>query len=127
MKKILITGGTGFIGQNLCEYLSPRYQIFAPSHKELDLTDSEKVENYISLKKIQVIINAAVTDEFETNLRMFFNIARCENFVEKIIHLDPALNTTKLLKLYVLGNQNSAKESPRKVMDFINIFVPATF
>ena len=39
MKNILITGGSGFIGKNLREQLQGKYNIYAPSHSELELLD----------------------------------------------------------------------------------------
>jgi len=37
--KILITGGSGFIGKNLVESLSRKYDIDAPAHSDLDFLD----------------------------------------------------------------------------------------
>ena len=36
-KKILITGGSGFIGKNLSEFLSQEYQVVSPASKVLNL------------------------------------------------------------------------------------------
>ena len=38
--KILITGGSGFIGRSLIKAFKEDYDVFAPSSKELDLTNS---------------------------------------------------------------------------------------
>lgn len=94
---ILLTGGSGFIGRNLIELLGKKYTIFAPSHKELELLDTEAVKNYIKSHKIDSIIHAAnrgggrdtkdMANVVEYNTRMFFNIARNSAFVKKIIHL----------------------------------------
>ena len=42
-KRILFTGGTGFIGRNLLPDLRGKYQVEAPRRQELDLKDSEAV------------------------------------------------------------------------------------
>ena len=47
MKKILITGSSGFIGRNLTENLQKTYEVLAPSRKELNLLEQENVESYL--------------------------------------------------------------------------------
>jgi len=60
MKKILITGGTGFIGKNIHEsYLKDKYQLFAPKRQELDCSDEDSVENYFKHNSFDVVIHSA--------------------------------------------------------------------
>ena len=40
-KKILLTGGNGFIGKNILEILSTKYEIIAPKREELELALGE--------------------------------------------------------------------------------------
>jgi len=95
---IFITGSNGFIGSHLREYLTSTYQsynLFTPSSKELDLYDENQVDNYILDNKIDIIIHLAnrgggrdtldMKNVTEYNLRLFFNIAKHENNVKKII------------------------------------------
>lgn len=118
----LITGASGFIGRNLCQYLSPKYRIFAPSHKELDLLDAEKVRRYIGKNKIKIIIHSANTgggrdtlrlpNVIETNLRMFFNIARNASLVEKIINFGSGAEYDKSRPLVKIGEEEFDKRVP---------------
>jgi len=97
MKKILITGGKGFIAKNLQEHFSQIFCVDAPAKQELDLLDSEAVFRYIREKKFDVIIHAATYDAapknsnkdpskvLENNLRMFFNITRCRDWFDKLV------------------------------------------
>ena len=57
--KILITGGSGFIGRNLIKGLNKDYDVFSPTSKELDLTNSDAVEFYLRNKYFDYIIHTA--------------------------------------------------------------------
>ena len=89
-RNILITGSTGFIGRNLKEQLGEKYNLFTPSHSELELTNSESVKNYFENHHIDVVIHCATAGSgfkrgrmggevqqpeiVKQNLQMFFNI-----------------------------------------------------
>ena len=84
--RILLTGGSGFIGRNLHEYLSRNHEVLAPSHAELDLTDPRALDAWFSEHKVDVVVHGAVrpghrnaadpSHQLWTNLRMFFGIVR---------------------------------------------------
>lgn len=93
---ILLTGGSGFIGRNIREsYLSEKYNIVAPSHKNLDLLDEGSVLNFFQNNDIDIVIHSAVkpghrnsknTDSlFYTNTRMFCTLERCCSYYKKMI------------------------------------------
>jgi GDP-L-fucose synthase len=98
MKKILITGGGGFIAQNIYGNLRENYDVISLNREELDLLNSSKVSEYIKQKKIDIVIHSATYDAapkhstkdpakvLENNLKMFFNISRCKNYFEKMIY-----------------------------------------
>jgi UDP-glucose 4-epimerase len=93
--KIFITGGAGFVGRNLTEFLSPRHTVFAPTHAELDLLDEEKVREFLKKHTPDVVIHCAnigatrKTDSLpiivDHNVRMFLNLARQEQYYERMI------------------------------------------
>ena len=95
--KILITGGSGFIGKNLVEFLGQKYEVAAPSHRELELLDESAVDRYLKLRKFDVVIHAAnipcsrkIKDPKNVavgNLKMFFNIVRSRSHFSKMIFL----------------------------------------
>jgi len=89
---VLITGSKGFIGHHLTSVFLKKYNLFAPSHRQLDLLDDHAVLKYIKGHAIDVIIHCAVTDgnkpeAFGQNLRMFFNIVRCKQYYTRLIHI----------------------------------------
>lgn len=95
-KKILLTGGHGFIGKNILEsFLSEKYDITAPSSQSLNLIDEEEVETFFKDKHFDVIIHAAVkpthrnakdfNNLFYSNTRMFFNLERQDTHYDKML------------------------------------------
>ncbi len=94
--KVLLTGGSGFIGRNIAEYLGGRYSIIAPSSGELDLLDQDCVGEYLRAGGFDVIVHAATTrsnrrtgaaaDLLERNCRMYFNLAHHRSLFGKMLH-----------------------------------------
>ncbi|MDD4005088.1 MAG: NAD(P)-dependent oxidoreductase [Elusimicrobiaceae bacterium] len=107
MKNILVTGASGFVGRNLVEQFSglPRYaggySIAAPSHRELDLADSECVAAYLKARRFDAVIHCAIkpghrnapdlTGLYYQNTRMFLNLLRGLDSCGKIIWLGSGL------------------------------------
>lgn len=98
MKKILLTGGTGFIGRNLLESsLAEKYELRAPKRLELDLSDEDAVRDFFRKNEFDAVIHSAVkpahraakdkSDIFLANARMFFTIVRNRGSFGKLIHL----------------------------------------
>ena len=59
MKKILLTGGSGFIGKNILEsFLVEKYELIAPSSHELDLLDTDCVNKFFKGKEFDIILHA---------------------------------------------------------------------
>jgi nucleoside-diphosphate-sugar epimerase len=93
---ILITGGNGFVGKNLIKKLKTKHQIFSPTSKELDLTDSVKVDEYLRNKYFDYVIHCAVSggrrnkvdSPYTTydNLLMFFNLLKNQDRFGKLIN-----------------------------------------
>lgn len=96
MKKVLITGSSGFIGRNLKEQLSNKYEVFSPIRNELDLLNQEMVREYLKKHSFDIIIHSANTNDrkyelteydiLNQNLQMFYNLETCSELYEKMYY-----------------------------------------
>ncbi len=94
--RILITGGSGFIGRNLAEQLAGTYEVSAPSSSELDLLNEQAVRECLDAHHFDVVVHTATTrsnrrlaappDLLDRNCRMFFNLLRNQGRFGKMIH-----------------------------------------
>jgi UDP-glucose 4-epimerase len=94
---IFLTGGSGFIGRNIVESLSDKYEILSPGHGRLDLTDDVAVRDFFRSNKIDTVIHSATkpghrnaadpTGLVYANTRMFLNIMRNKDSFGKLIYL----------------------------------------
>jgi GDP-L-fucose synthase len=83
--RILLTGGSGFIGRNLWERLESRFDVLAPSRGELDLLDAGRVKTWLDAHPVDAIVHSATIpghrnappakDLALKNLRIFFHLA----------------------------------------------------
>lgn len=121
-KRLFITGTKGFIGRNLTEFFTDKYHLFIPSHRELELLNADKVRHYIIANKINYIIHTANvggerTDRDKrnivyTNLRMFFNIARNEQYIQKIIYIGSGAEYDKSRPLKNISEEDFDERVP---------------
>lgn len=128
VKKILITGASGFIGKNLKEAFSSGYNLLRPSHKKLDLLDTKKVYQYLVANKPDCIIHTSfigVSRNFKTkgniiypNLRMFLNLLKGEKFFKKMILLGSGAEYDKSRSLIKVKEKEFGQSIPQDQYGF---------
>lgn len=87
--RILLTGGSGFIGRNLLETLRNKHEVFAPSHEALDVTDTGAVDRVFRERRFDAVLHAAVqggTGVLEGTLRGYWNLARHAGDVGRLFY-----------------------------------------
>jgi len=121
--KILITGGSGFIAKNLIEYFSDKYEILAPTHKELELLDGKAVEEFLKKNKIDVVIHTAAKGGnrklpsyphmIQENLDMFFNLVNNSKYYKKMIFLGSGAEYDKSEDIKEVKESDFGKRIPK--------------
>ena len=98
MKKILLTGSSGFIGSNVLPFLKDRYEVYAPKRNELDVRNPAQVGNYLSENRFDVIVHFASPSPvrsahldsyenlFEDSLKIFMNFYTKRDLFGKMIY-----------------------------------------
>lgn len=59
MKRMLITGASGFLGSRVAKYFVKTYEVYGPTHQQMDITDGDQVERVIGQWKPHVVIHCA--------------------------------------------------------------------
>ena len=122
MKKILFTGGTGFIGRNLLPFLKNIYDVSAPSRNELNLTDPDSIEKYFNNHKFDVVIHAAIPniafnkDKSETLLKdslfTFMKLYQQQENYEKLIYFGSGAEFDKTFPIISVSEEEFGKRIP---------------
>ena len=120
--RIFLTGGAGFIGRNIKEQLGEKFDIIAPTHAELDLTDSAAMFKFLEKNPVDVVIHAAnvggnrkqpqVAGSTQINLKMFFNLVRAKPFFTRMITLGSGAEYDKQQSLVKVKEINFDKHVP---------------
>ena len=119
---VLITGGNGFIGRNLVEYLTGSFAVVAPSRGELDLLDVDAVDRFFKSTRIDFVVHSATTpghrnappasDLVERDVRMFAALVRNRERFGKMVLISSGS---------VYGRRHS---QPKMKEEFLGSYIP---
>lgn len=134
MKKLLMTGGTGFIGKNVRPILEKNYKIVSPRREELDLMDHRTVETYLEQRKFDAVLHFAnpspakneldtMENLLEDSLRMFINFYRCRNMYGKMIYLGSGAQFDKTLEIANITEQERNRSVPKDAYGFAKLLM----
>lgn len=127
MKKILFTGGTGFVGKNIIPLLQLKYHIVSPSRKELDLTDTKAIEDFIRNGAFDIVLHSAnpnptknpqrdQTDKmFEDSMRIFMNFYKVRHLYGKMLYFGSGAEFDKRLDIIDIKEEDVFRSLPQEV------------
>lgn len=130
MKKVLLTGGTGFIGRSILPILGRECSVDAPSRHELDIIDSQSVHDYFLSKRYDVVIHCANINPyrnpqndkqenmFEYTLRGFFNIEREKKSYDKLFYIGSGAEYDKRKDISFVKEGNIGESIPHDPYGF---------
>ena len=75
--KVLITGSNGMLGHDLIDVLDGKHELIKTTSKSLDITDEDKVKDYIVKENPDSVINSAAytdVDGCETNEEIAYKV-----------------------------------------------------
>lgn len=96
--KVLVTGGSGFIGRNLVEGLGPGFTVHAPTSQELDLCDPAALDAWLEAHgPYEAVLHTAthnatrtshrdVAEVLDRNLRLYFNLVRRDDAWGRLVN-----------------------------------------
>ena len=122
-KRVLLTGGSGFIGRNIKGYLSEVCDLYAPRRTELNLLDETEVKNYLIDYQIDVVIHAANPNPvknsldkpesmFEDSIRVFMNLYQAEAYYEKMYTLGSGAEYDKSKDIILISEEKVGRSVP---------------
>lgn len=136
--RILITGGSGFLGKNLINNFNYKFQILHPDSKELNLTDKTRLDDFFSNNKFDWIINCAVkggrrtkpetSEDFYNNVVSLGNLLSYVTDESKLITFSSGAEIYKQNTFYGLSKKISTNmirgKSNIKNLRIYNLFGP---
>lgn len=132
MKRLLVTGSTGFIGKNfleyICRYQANKYQIFAPNHLELNITDKEATRRYLEKYDIDCVVHFANTnsvkydmgnyDILNIGLQMFTSLAEASDLYRKMIYFGSGAEYNRYYGKHLISEEDLGSQIPQDPYGF---------
>lgn len=123
MKRVLVTGATGFVGRNTIEILKNNCDLFAPQRSELNLLSENAVREYIRDNRIEVVLNLANPNPvknsldkqdtmFEVSIRMFLNLFRAQDYYQMMYTLGSGAEYDKSLDTVMVTEEEETRSLP---------------
>lgn len=123
-KKVLLTGGTGFIGRNVKTHLEKVCDLYAPGRKDLNLLDEWQVKEYLQKENFDVVIHAANPNPvknqldkadtmFEDSIRVFMNLYHARDYYGRMYTLGSGAEYDKSRDIVLIKEEDEGRSVPK--------------
>ncbi len=97
-----------------------RYEIFSPTHKELELLNYDALQEYIDQNKINIVVHAAihvpmfngVKNEFYNDMKMFLNLEKLSSKLDKLLYFGSGAEYDKRFDINDVKEEDIATSIP---------------
>lgn len=135
-KKVLITGGDGYVARSLCEKLKTSYDITTISRSDFDLRDRDCTDSFFRGRYFDAVIHTAIKggsrlqldspDTTHDNLSMFYNLLNNKHCFGKLLNIGSGAEVGLPTSPYGLSKSIISKLVDQETY-FYNIRVYAVF
>lgn len=122
--KVLVTGGSGFVGRNIVPILERTNNLLVPTRAELDLLDADAVKDYIEQNDVSLVLHLANPNPvknpqadgqlnmFDASLRSFMNIFRLRGECSRILYLGSGAEYDKRREIQMISEEKILQSAP---------------
>lgn len=121
--RVLLTGGTGFIGRSVLRVLGNLYEFFAPSRAELNVNDLASVRAYLAGKQFDVLLHCALNSPLHNpqdkpentlalTLQAFFNLTASQAHFGKILYIGSGAEYDKRRDIHLVREEEIGQYIP---------------
>lgn len=122
-KRVLLTGGSGFIGRNIIEHLQQVSYLYAPLRSELNLLDEMAVRYFLEKNHIEIVIHAANPNPvknsldkqdsmFEDSIRAFINLYHAQEVYERMYTFGSGAEYDKSRDIIMIREEDIGRSIP---------------
>lgn len=136
LKKVLITGGNGYIARRLYAALASSYDVTFVAREDFDLTDPDQTTKYFSNKHFDTVIHCAIvggsrlrvdtSEDLYANLLMYYNLMINQKHFDRFIQFGSGAELVSPLSYYGMSKTliaNLIKNQP----NYLNLRIFAVF
>ena len=128
--RVLLTGGTGFIGRSILPFLRENAKVDAPRREELDTVSQESVRDYFAARTYDVVIHSANSNPFlnpscdsheamlDASVRGFMNLRSQSGHYGRMLYFGSGAEYDKRFDIIKAKEEQIGKNIPVDVYGF---------